>query len=122
MRTITISPDCRVTLALPALTEKAEMILSLPHKTTLVLGTLAAATLANASAFSGDIARTADRCAVYGAGYADLGNGTCGHIEDMRNWNGGTASNAGLRTDGLGMLPGAGNARHLRVQADPDYR
>ncbi len=101
-------------------------MISLPRRTTQVLGTLAMATMASTAAFSGDVVRIADRCAVYGSGFADLGNGTCGQvgharIGDTRVWSGGTAS-AGLRSDGLGMLPGAGNARHLHVQADPDFR
>ena len=101
-------------------------MISLPRRTTLVLGTLASAAMASTAAFSGDIVRIADRCAIYGPGFIDLGNGTCGQIGgsrigQTRGWNGGTAS-AGLRSDGLGMLPGAGNARHLHVQADPDFR
>ncbi len=98
-------------------------MISLPRRTTLVLGTLATATMASTAAFTGDVIRITDRCAVYGPGVVDLGNGTCGQskINDAFKWNGGTAS-AGLRSDGLGMLPGAGNARHLHVQADPDFR
>ena len=101
-------------------------MISLPRRTTLVLGTLATATMASTVAFSGDVVRIGDRCAVYGPGFVDLGNGTCrqlGHarIGDARAWTGGAAS-AGLRSDGLGMLPGAGNARHLHVQTDPDFR
>ena len=101
-------------------------MISLPRRTTLVLGTLATATMASTAAFSGDVVQIADRCAVYGPGLVDLGNGTCGQvgqgrIGDTRAWTGGAAS-AGYRSDGLGMLPGAGNARHLRVQADPDFR
>ena len=101
-------------------------MISLPRKTTLVLGTLAAVTVASTTAFPGDISRIADRCAVYGSGFVDLGNGTCGQVGqarvgDSRGWTGGAAS-AGYRSDGLGMLPGAGNARHLHVQTDPDFR
>lgn len=101
-------------------------MISLPRRTTLVLGTLATATLASTAAFSGDVVRIADRCAAYGSGFVDLGNGTCGQvgqarIGEARGWTGGAAS-AGYRSDGLGMLPGAGNAHHLRVQAVPDYR
>ena len=89
----------------------------------MVLGTLATATMASMAAFAGDVSQIADRCAMYGSGLVDLGNGTCGQtrVNDARAWNGSTAS-AGLRSDGLGMLPGAGNARHLHVQADPDFR
>ncbi len=77
------------------------------------------------------------RCALYGPGFADLGDGTCariigeegggsGHVRvdlgsraspaDARTWSMGTTANAALRTDGLGMLPGAADAQHLRVQ------
>ena len=89
----------------------------------MILGTLATVTMASMGAFAGDAIRIEDRCAVYGPGGVDFGNGTCGQtrINGTRAWNGGTAS-AGLRSDGLGMLPGAGNARHLHVQADPDFR
>lgn len=101
-------------------------MISLPRRTTLVLGALATAAMASTTAFSGDVVRIADRCAVYGAGFVDLGNGTCGQVGqapvgDARNWTGSAAS-AGYRTDGLGMLPGAGNARHLHVQTNPDFR
>ena len=101
-------------------------MISLPRRTTLVLGTLAATSMASTAAFSGDMIRIADRCAVYGPGFVDLGNGTCGQVSQARTgssaWIGGVASNAGLRSDGVGMLPGAGNARHLRIQVDPDFR
>ena len=101
-------------------------MISLPRRTTLVLGTLATAAMASTAAFSEDVIRVADRCAVYGASYVDLGNGTCGQVGqarlgDARVWTGGAAS-AGYRSDGLGMLPGAGTAHHLRVQANPDFR
>lgn len=101
-------------------------MISLLGRTTLVFGTLATATMASTVTFAGDVVRIADRCAVYGPGFTDLGNGSCGQVGQTRigvsrDWGGGTAP-AGLRSDGLGMLPGAGNARHLRVQADPDFR
>lgn len=91
----------------------------------MALGTFAVAIVASPAAFSGDVVRIADRCAVYGPGFVDLGNGACGQvgrarIGDNRGW--GAAASAGLRSDGLGMLPGVGNARHLHVQADPDFR
>ena len=93
------------------------------RRTTLALGALAAMT---STAVGGEVVTIADRCAVYGSGFVELGNGTCGsrRTDDVRNgvWTGTGASNAGLRSDGLGMLPGAGNARHLRIQVDPYLR
>lgn len=81
--------------------------------------------------------RVGNRCALYGPGFADGGNGTCVRIiggenggrgrvrvdlgsrggpVDAEPWSAGTRANAALRTDGLGMLPGAADAQHLRVQ------
>lgn len=84
----------------------------------------------------GGIVVAADRCAILGPGYFDLGNGICGrnggHVRmeiapgtsRRGDWNGssGSASSTALRSDGLGMLPGAGDTRHLRIRADPDFR
>ena len=93
----------------------------------MLLGTFAAA-MASTAAFPAGVIKVADRCAVYGPGFVDVGNGACGRVATARigdashgSWTSG-ASNAGLRSDGLGMLPGAGNARHLRIQANPDFR
>lgn len=97
-------------------------MIPLPRRTTLGFVTLAAATMISATAFSGDVVRIGDRCAVYGPGFVDLGGGTCGQarVGEARSWSG--AASAGYRTDGLGMLPGASNARHLHVQTNPDFR
>lgn len=103
-------------------------MITFPRRTTSLLVTLVTATMASTAAFSGNVIHIADRCAVYGPSFVDLGNGTCGHVasgrigDASRTWSGSGASNAGLRSDGLGMLPGADNARHLRIQADPDFR
>lgn len=93
------------------------MIPQPPRRTTLVLGALAAM---SSAAVGGEVVAIADRCAIYGNGVVELANRTCGlrRSEESR----GGASNAGLRSDGLGMLSGAGNARHLRIQVDPYLR
>ncbi len=84
-----------------------------------------------------------DHCSLYGAGFVDVGNGTCARVvrhhdeaasqhvrvdldghepggraasDDPRAWSAGGTANAALRSDGLGMLPGAAEAAHLRVQ------
>ena len=97
-------------------------MIPLPRRTTLGFVTFAAATMMSVTAFSGDVVRIGDRCAAYGSGFVDLGGGTCGQarVGETRGWSG--AASAGYRTDGLGMLPGAGNARHLHVQTNPDFR
>ena len=83
----------------------------------------------------------ASRCDVYGAGFVDLGNGFCGQIAGRQGggshvridqtpqtagaggWTTGGTSNAALRSDGAGMLPGASDAQHLRIQSGADpYR
>ena len=71
-------------------------MISLSRRTTLVFGTLAAA-MTSTSAFSGDVIRTADHCAIYGSGFVDLGNGTCGQVGRSRigntgGWSGGNRS------------------------------
>lgn len=99
-------------------------MISLPRRTTLVLGAVSLTMVASAPVLAGDLLEAANRCAVYGGGFVELGNGTCGRVRvgdtaQGSEWRG---ANAGLRSDGYGMLPGAGNARHLRIQADPDFR
>ena len=80
--------------------------------------------------------RGGNRCALYGADVADLGNGTCARVireagsqhvrvdlgsravsGDPRAWSAAGTANAALRSDGLGMLPGAAEAGHLRVRS-----
>ena len=90
--------------------------------------------------------RGGNRCALYGADFTDIGNGTCARVvrqyaspygeaggqhvrvdlgnraassdsrsSDPSAWSAGGTANAALRSDGLGMLPGAADAQHLRV-------
>jgi hypothetical protein len=130
-----LSPDCTVTKAAYAVFEKVTMILSPNYAATLLLAGmplgLAMATIPT-SAHANDYAtegmvQAAERCATYGAGYIDMGHGTCGRVHVRvdtitRNGNagawtaGGTTSSAALRSDGAGMVPGAGIATHLRVR------
>ena len=69
------------------------------------------------------------RCAAYGAGFVDVGNGLCGRVSShvrvdmgpshaaLNGWSAPQAtSTAGMRTDGAGMVPGAGAMQHLRVR------
>ena len=71
--------------------------------------------------------QAAKRCAAYGPGYVDMGHGTCGRVHvrvesgtravNANTWNaGGATSSAALRSDGRGMVPGAGLSTHLRVR------
>ena len=69
-------------------------------------------------------------CADFGPGFVDMGNGTCGRASShvrvgTRNananaWSTDGTSNAGLRSDSRGMVPGAGDATHLRVRSGLD--
>ena len=104
-----------------------------------VLVTLAAAPR---GAFAADYedtphAQPLNRCAAYGPGFVEVGNGVCGrvtgrvdsHIDTrlrvdmgashaaLNAWSSATGtSNAAMRTDGAGMLPGASDTQHLRVR------
>ena len=78
------------------------------------------------------VVRIVDRCEVYGPGFTDLGNGTCGQViisgrvrveaagQPPSIWSTNGTANAALRSDGLRMLPGAAGAQHLRVQSGND--
>ena len=72
---------------------------------------------------------SANRCAVYGPAFVDVGNGVCGRVSGhvrvdmapshaaLNAWtvpNG--TSTAGMRTDGAGMVPGVGTMQHLRLR------
>ena len=96
----------------------------------LVLGAIALSCAGAAhGAETGGITQAADRCAFYGPGFVDLGNGSCGQVmingrvrvDDGRqpssNWPTSGTATAALRSDGLGMLPGAAGAQHLRIQS-----
>ena len=130
-----VSPECIGTFIWLADTEKVTMSLSRNHASSLLLGTLAAVSMAAGPAFAGDtidgaqIAHAANRCAVFGPGFVDMGDGTCSRVSEhvrvdlgMRDAGGDTwttsgTSSATLRSDGLGMLPGASESRHLRVRS-----
>ena len=72
----------------------------------------------------------ASRCADFGPEFVDMGNGTCGrasnHVRvgtrnaNVNAWSTDGTSNAGLRSDSRGMVPGAGDATHLRVRSGLD--
>lgn len=74
----------------------------------------------------------ASRCSDFGDDFVDLGNGVCGRIGNRirvqlgtrsagsNAWASGGTSNAALRSDGLGMLPGSSESRHLRVRSGLD--
>lgn len=106
------------------------MRLSLNSASVVLLGIVGSTSLAE-QAQAGDardaqIVHAADRCADYGLGFLDLGRGNCGrtHVRvdgGLRNansnfWTSSGTSSAALRSDGLGMLPGAGDLSHLRVR------
>ncbi len=110
------------------------MILSRNYASTLLLGILplsvSLSTIATGSkagdSLEGSLVKAAERCATYGPGYIDMGHGACGRVHvrvesATRNaasnpWATGTTSSAALRTDGLGMVPGAGDSTHLRIR------
>ena len=111
------------------------MILSRNYASTLLLGIVpfgilmaTVSTSARAGGYSdtGGIVEAADRCAAYGQGYIDMGHGTCGRVHvrvesgtraaNANPWSTGATSSAALRSDGLGMVPGAGVSTHLRVR------
>jgi len=115
------------------------MIPSRTCSSPFLLGILVAGTVAVPGAWSGEAdgggqgVRISSQCGLYGPGFVDLGNGTCGQVTSRvgghvriepvarsGNWPNGGTSNAALRSDGLGMLPGANDARHLRVQSGVD--
>ena len=115
------------------------MILSRSRPSLLALTVLAGVGSAVPAAYgqdAGQVVHVSDRCEIYGPGLVELGNGTCarviinGHVHvdagtraaNAGSWTTGGTSSAAMRTDGLGMLPGAADARHLRVGADPYAR
>ncbi len=108
----------------------------IPIRTLSSIVPLGAVLLSSALAAHGEevgtVMRVVDRCEVYGPGFTDLGDGTCGRVvitgrvrvdnsgQSTSAWSTNGTANAALRTDGLGMLPGASGAQHLRVQSGSD--
>ena len=89
---------------------------------------------------AGEVIRVATRCDVYGPGFVDVGNGYCGRVviggqsgpaartrieqppQPVRTdgWTQPGTSNAALRSESAGMLPGISGAQHLRIQGGTD--
>ena len=113
------------------------MNLSPNYASSFALGAVIAATLvASPSVQAGEYIETtstvrpaASRCAGFGPGFVDVGNGTCarvsGHIRvefgvrqaGNEAWAAsGGASSATLRSDGDEMMPGVGASHQLRVR------
>ena len=104
-----------------------------------VLAALGVVTTAHADG-SGEVIRVAAHCDVFGPGYVDVGNGYCGrvviggqsgstgHVRIDQPSHAGTnswsqpagTSNAALRSDTTGMLPGISDAQHLRIGSGAD--
>lgn len=114
------------------------MILSRSYSSLALI--VATTVAASSGAGAGDVidpSGSAGRCAVLGADAVDLGNGICGHVAghtrievhsrtsrdgDARNasanaWTVNGTSSANLRSDSLGMVPGAIESHHLRVRS-----
>ncbi len=101
---------------------------------TLAFGALFAASLAGSTARAGDLVDGAritpatNRCAAFGPGFVDVGNGAClradNHVHvdfGVRHasnpaWGNGSASSAELRSEGVEIMPGVGTSHQLRVR------
>lgn len=99
----------------------------------VALGALTALMLAGSTADAGDwgegarITPATSRCAAFGHGFVDLGDGTCGragsHVRVQLgarqvagdSWSAGT-STANLRSEGPEFMPGVGDSHQLRVR------
>ena len=114
------------------------MTLSRTPATTAALSALfavaSAAALAATTAEAGDLVDGAritpatNRCAVFGPGFADMGNGTCvrtdshvrvgfgTHRAASEMWTTSGTSSAELRSEGSEMMPGVGTSHQLRVR------
>ena len=105
------------------------MILSRNYASSLLVGALIAASATSVTAGDygdGTLSRTTDRCSAYGAGFIDMGNGTCRRAQvrvegqtrnaNVNAWGANGTSSTALRSDGLGMLPGIGDSSRLRVR------
>ncbi|VVB42079.1 protein of unknown function [Beijerinckiaceae bacterium RH AL1] len=127
-------PECAVSFAGLADTRKVAMALPRTPASTLAFGALVAVTLAGSTAEAGDyvegaqIVPATNRCAAFGPGFVDMGNGAClradnhVHVEfgtrraAMPSWSGGSASSAELRSEGIEIMPGVGTSHQLRVR------
>ena len=104
-----------------------------PASSLVALGALTTLMLAGSTADAGDwaegarITTAASRCASFGPGFVDLGDGTCARASNhvrvqlgMRpvasgGWAG-TTSSATLRSEGAEFMPGVGASHQLRVR------
>ena len=112
------------------------MALSRTPASTLALGAFVAASLAASNASAGDyvdgarITPATNRCAAFGPGFVEIGNGACMradnhvHVEfgtrraSNPSWATGSASSADLRSEGVEIMPGVGTSHQLRVRHD----
>ena len=108
------------------------MNLSRNYASSLALGALiAAASTARAGDYVDGTPRitpATSRCAAFGPGFVDMGNGTCTRVNSHirvefgvrramnEAWSGGGTSSATLRSDGIEMVPGVGVSHQLRVR------
>ena len=110
------------------------MTLSWTPASTLALSAIVAAALAATTAEAGDLIEGArvipatSHCAMFGPGYADMGNGTCVRAENhfrvqlgihraaSEAWTTSGTSSAELRSEGIETTPGIGTSHQLRVR------
>lgn len=127
-------PECLARFATLANTRKVAMTFPRTPASTLALSALVAATLAGSTARAGDfvdgaqVTPATNRCAPFGPGFVDVGNGACMradnhvHVEfgtrraANPSWDGGSASSAELRSEGVEIMPGVGTSHQLRVR------
>ena len=130
-----LSPECAASFAVLANTpRKVAMTLSRTPASTLALSALVACALAATTAEAGDlvdgarVVPAADRCAMFGPGFADMGNGTCTRAEShvrvqfgthraaSEAWITSGTSSAALHSEGSEMMPGVGTSHQLHVR------
>lgn len=110
------------------------MTVSWTPASTLALSAIVAAALAATTAEAGDLVDgvrlmpATSRCAMFGPGFADTGNGTCvradnhvrveqgTHHAASEAWSTSGTSSAELRSEGIEMMPGIGASHQLRVR------
>ena len=129
-------PECTASFAGLAHTGKVAMAFPRTPASTLALGALVAASLAGTTARAGDfvdgaqITPATNRCAAFGPGFVDVGNGACLRADNhvhvdfgtrrvaTPSWGNGSASSAELRSEGIEIVPGVGTSHQLRVRHD----